>query len=148
MNNPVNNFILHQESQKFATNAGLVMHTKMQSVRLGKNPSGDIELIHKIENSSDELKSFFGDNSKTEVPIAGFVNGRFISRRLDRFVVDDVAHTVRVLDYKTDIDNNKFYEKYVAQLHEYMQLLKQIYPNYKISGFILWLHDWKLESIK
>jgi hypothetical protein len=147
MTNQLNDFIARHKSEKFATEAGLAMHIKLQHVCLGDNPCGDKDLIDKIISCGDKLKYFFTDNSKTEVPIAGMLDGRFISRRLDRLVVDDTTKTVRVLDYKTDVDTEKFRAKYVAQLREYVQLLKQIYPDYKISAHILWLHDWALEDI-
>ena len=147
MNSQLHDFISKQESAEFATKNGLAMHAKLQFVRMGNAPTGDAELIKKIESCGDKLKSFFGENSRSEVPIASIINGKFISRRIDRLVVDDISKTVRILDYKTDIDTNKFRDKYIAQIHEYAGLLKQIYPEYKISGYILWLHDWTLESI-
>ena len=147
MNSKLHDFITTQEAQGFATNAGLSMHAKLQFVKLGAKPTGDPDLIGQIEKNGDKLKSFFTENSKAEVPIAGTINGRFISRRIDRLVVDDTTKTVRVLDYKTDTDTDKFRPKYVAQLKEYIELLKQIYPGYRISGHILWLHNWTLEHI-
>jgi ATP-dependent exoDNAse (exonuclease V) beta subunit len=147
MNTQINDFIKNQESAKYATNAGLLMHAKLQTVFLGAHPMGDAELISKINSSAPELQMFFSDKSKAEVPLAGFINGHFISRRIDRLLVNDVDKTVHALDYKTDLDSNKFRQKYIAQIHEYMELLAQIYPKYKISGCILWLHDWRLESV-
>ena len=147
MTNRIQDFVNSQETANFAVAAGLAMHAKLQFVRFGNTPTGDAEIIAKIESMGDKLKSFFMDNSQTEVPIAGYINGHFVSRRIDRLVVDDANKTVRVLDYKTDVDTNKFREQYVAQIREYIQLLQQIYPNYKISGYILWLHNWGLEAI-
>ena len=140
-------FITQHESEKFATDTGLAMHAKLQHVYLGAKQCGDKDLIEKIVGCGDELKSFFMDNSQVEVPIAGTVDGHFISRRIDRLVIDDKTKTIRILDYKTDTDTEKFRTKYIAQLHEYAQLLKQIYPKYKISAYILWLHNWTLEHI-
>ena len=147
MANKLNDFIKTVESEKFATTTGRAMHVKLQHVCLGKINTGDPDLIRKIIDSGDELKSFFNDGSKTEVPVAGIINGQFISRRIDRLVVDDKSRIVRIMDYKTDIDTIKFRQKYKTQLKEYTELLKQIYPKYKISGYILWLHNWKLEQI-
>jgi len=147
MNNKLNDFIQKKQSADFATNVGRTVHAKLQHVRIGSPNMGDADLIEKIMSGGDELQSFFVDNSQTEVPVAGIVNGHFISRRIDRLVVDDATKTVRVLDYKTDTDTEKFRAKYKSQLHEYMDLLKQIYPKYKISGHILWLHNWTLENI-
>lgn len=147
MTNKLNNFIKTKESEKFATDTGRVQHTKLQHVYLGTNPTGDPDLINKIMDSGDELKSFFMDNSKTEVPIAGVIGGQFVSRRIDRLIIDDKNKIVRILDYKTDTDTEKFRPKYKAQLKEYADLLKQIYPDYKVACYILWLHNWSLEQI-
>ena len=84
---------------------------------------------------------------KTEVPIAGTINGRFISRRIDRLFTDDENKRVYVLDYKTDTDRAAFHDKYVEQINEYKTLLRDIYPNYEIRGYILWLHDFSVEEI-
>ena len=62
-------------------------------------------------------------------------------------VVDNDTKNVYILDYKTDIDTEKFRPKYIAQLREYKSLMSQIYPDYKISCYILWLHDWRLEKL-
>lgn len=147
MNNPINDFIKKQDAEKFATDNGRIMHAKLQFVRLGSQPSGDADLIAKIQELGSELQSFFGENSRAEVPVAGVVDGRFISRRIDRLVIDDAAKCIRILDYKTDTDQEKFRLKYIVQLQEYKSLMKQIYPDYKISCYILWLHNWKLENI-
>lgn len=146
MTNQINDFIKNETATEFATNAGRAMHVKLQHVRIGAIPVGDAELIAKIEKN-ETLKSFFGENSRAEVPIAGIINGHFVSRRIDRLVVDDAAKTVRVLDYKTDVDTEKFRPKYIAQIKEYIELLKQIYSGYKISGAILWLRNWTIENI-
>lgn len=147
MTNKVVGFVKKMESEQFATTAGLVMHAKLQFVCLGDSPIGDKTLIQKIESSDNELKSFFTKNAKTEVPVAGVIGERFISRRIDRLIVDDNTKTVRVLDYKTDTDTEKFRQKYIAQLNEYSMLLRQIYPGYKILCYILWLHEWRLEKL-
>ena len=86
-------------------------------------------------------------NAKTEVPIAGKLNGVFISRRIDRLVIDNNGKTIRFLDYKSDTDKNVLRDKYVRQLKEYAELLRSAYPDYKIAGFILWLHDWQLDEV-
>ena len=90
---------------------------------------------------------FFAENTRTEVPIAGIINGNFISRRIDRLSVDDENKIVRILDYKTDIEKESRREKYIVQLNEYEKLMRQIYPEYKIEKYILWLHDWTLEKL-
>ena len=147
MNNKIQDFVSATESRKYATDAGRIMHAKLQSVQLDDMPKGDADLIEKIVSMGDELKSFFGPDSKSEVPIAGFVNGRFLSRRIDRLVVNNTQKIVKILDYKTDWNAQKFREKYIAQIREYVALMQQIYPKYNVRGYILWLHNWQLESV-
>ena len=147
MENKLAIFIKTSESEKFATTNGKLMHAKLQHVHLEPTPTGDPDLIKKIMESDPKLQYFFGKNSKTEVPIAGFIKEQFISRRIDRLVIDNANKTVHILDYKTDTDKKTFRNKYIAQLQEYAELLKQIYRGYKISCHILWLHDWTLEQI-
>lgn len=147
MNNQLNEFIKNQDAEKYATQNGRAIHAKLQFVRITPTPIGAPDLIAKIMAGGAELQSFFTDDARVEVPIAGVIDGRFISRRIDRLVVDGATKTVRVLDYKTDIDTEKYRPKYIAQLREYAELLKQIYPRHKISCYILWLHDWHLEKL-
>lgn len=147
MNNDLQKFISELESKQFATATGRAIHAKLQKITLSPTRTGDPELIAKIESMGDELTSFFGANSKSELPIAGFINGEFLSRRIDRLVVDDATKTVRVLDYKTDINTAKFRDKYIAKMNEYIKLMQKIYPCYKVDGYILWLHNWTLERI-
>lgn len=147
MNNKVADFVSNIESSQYATAMGRNIHAKLQKIMLSPIPTGDTDLIAKIENAGNELKSFFMENSKTEVPIAGFIDGKFLSRRIDRLVIDEQNKIIRILDYKTDINTAQFREKYIAKMGEYIKLMQKIYYGYKIDGYILWLHDWTLERI-
>ena len=135
------------DAQKYATDAGNVMHEKLRLIRvLSDCDKVDREFKKHIE-LCDGLSAFFTENARTEVPIAGIINGHFVSRRIDRLMVDDKNKTVRILDYKTDVDKTIRRDKYTIQLNEYEKLMHQIYPKYKIEKYILWLHDWVLEKI-
>ena len=123
--------ISQMKHTKIATDTGKKMHTKMQGIIIS-----DTALTH-----------FFTPNSKSEVPIAGHINGKFISRRIDRLIIDDTNKTIDILDYKTDTNKTAFIDKYTAQINEYATLLRDIYPNYTIRGYILWLHDFELTKI-
>lgn len=146
MNTKIDDFIKNQTATEFAIKSGKIMHAKLQSVFVD-DMSGDTDLVGKIKQSSPDLQRFFCRASRPEVPVAGIIDGHFVSRRIDRMVVDDDTKNVYILDYKTDIDTEKFRPKYIAQLHEYKSLISQIYPDYKISCYILWLHDWHLEKL-
>lgn len=147
MVNTLREFLSEYDNTQFATKRGTEMHDKMRVVHMvGGELCGDDEIVKNIKKRP-ELMQFFGENSRAEVPVATEINGRFISRRIDRLVVDDEKRSVYVIDYKTDVDKAAFQQKYVAQVQEYVCIIKKIYQKYKVFGFILWLHDWTVQSV-
>ena len=135
------------DAQKRATDAGTNMHEKLRRIRtLSDCVKVDSELKKRLESVAG-IDAFFSKNVETEVPIAGIINGKFVSRRIDRLVTDSEHKIIRIMDYKTDVDKTTRREKYAYQLAEYAKLMKQIYPDYKIETYILWLHDWTLEKL-
>jgi ATP-dependent helicase/nuclease subunit A len=130
------------DNNKFATDTGVKIHKKLQYI----SEHTDTELFKKI-SADKTLSEFFGANSKTEVPIAGTINGKFISRRIDRLYINNSDKIIAVIDYKTDVNRETFYNTYVYQVSEYISLLRNIYPDYRIDGYILWTHDFLLEKI-
>jgi len=130
-----------------ATDAGRRMHAKLQRIVIDGNAArGDAELVSRIK-SCGTLAEFFAPNSRTEVPVAGYINDRFISRRIDRMRIDHDARRIDILDYKTDISRDALQEKYARQLGEYRELMGRIYPGYEIRTYILWTHFWELERV-
>ncbi|MBO4700801.1 MAG: hypothetical protein J5620_03590 [Alphaproteobacteria bacterium] len=147
MTNKIQDLINAKSRQEYATTAGRAMHTQMQHIfYTGHGWVGNANITKRISGIS-ELMEYMGVLSRTEVPIAGTVNGKFISRRIDRLYVNNDTKKVVVLDYKTDADKNLFYKKYCEQLTEYYELLKQIYKGFNIECKILWLGDFTLENI-
>ncbi len=147
MANNLTELLDEYDAIKYATDSGNEMHKKLAFVRtLSDCGKVDCELENHVK-SCDGLSVFFVENARTEVPVAGIINGEFVSRRIDRLVIDDLNKIVRILDYKTDIDKRARRDKYVAQLTEYEKLMHQIYPEYQIETCILWLHDWVLEKL-
>ena len=131
------------DKDQYAKDTGSQMHKKMRFVNM---LNADDEVVKQIKSRPD-LAVFFTDNARCEVPIATMEDGKLLSRRIDRMVVDDDNKIVYILDYKTDIDKNTFHANYVAQVQEYVAIIKKIYPEYKVYGYILWLHDWSLEKL-
>ncbi len=147
MTNNLNELLNKFEHQSHATDMGRRMHLRLQNVVIdGDNSRGDAQLIAQIK-SCPNLGKFFTPDSKTEVPIAGYINSKFISRRIDRLCVNHITRSIYVLDYKTDTDRNTLHNKYAHQLNEYRQLLAGAYPGYDITSYILWTHDWELEKV-
>ncbi len=147
MTQTLKNFLAGAKNKDFATTTGTQMHTLLQHVTIDTNTTaGTPEIIQIIKNRSD-LKPFFVKTAMTEIPIAGNIHNRFISRRIDRMLINHTTKTINFIDYKTDTDKVTFIDKYKKQLQEYAELLHSAHPNYKINGYILWLHDWDLEKI-
>lgn len=147
MSDKLRDIIDQMVRQDYATDTGRKMHARMQRIVIDGDASrGDMDIRAKI-SENPTLAQMFSPASRTEVPIAGTINGRFISRRIDRLFTDDENKRVYVLDYKTDTDRVAFHDKYVEQINEYKTLLHDIYPNYEIRGYILWLHDFSVEEI-
>ena len=143
----LHNILSAHDATQHATAHGTQMHARLQHVVIdGDNAHGDIELI-KRARANVALLPFFAPNSRTEVPIAGTINNRFVSRRIDRLIIDDTNKTIQILDYKTDTDRTAFHDKYVIQLREYARLLHAIYLGYKITAHILWTYDFSLENV-
>ena len=141
------NFLTGAKNKDFATATGTQMHTLLQRVIIDNdNMAADSEIVQNIKNRPN-LKPFFAKNAMTEVSIAGNIHDHFISRRIDRMLIDHTTQTIDFLDYKTDTDKVAFIDKYKKQLQEYAELLRSAHPNYKINGYILWLRDWDLEKI-
>ena len=148
MTQNLNNFLAAQNNKKYATKSGTKIHTLLKNIVLDdvSGNSGDAQIVEQIQQHP-ELKRFFAHNAQTEVPLAGTINGTFISRRLDRLLIDNATKTVSFIDYKTDTDKQTLFETYKKQLSEYAQLLRSAYQGYKITGYILWTQDWQLQQI-
>ena len=148
MTQKLSDFLAQQESKKYSTQTGTSMHAIMQNVVVDDvvGDRGDAEIIKKIR-SLPEIKKYFCVAAQTEVPIAGILKGYFASRRIDRLLLNHDTKTIDFIDYKTDINKDVFIDKYKLQLKEYRELLHSAYPDYKINGYILWLHDWTLDRV-
>ncbi len=147
MTNNLRNLLNKNSERNFATRAGNDMHARLQHVVIDDNNTrGAPDIVAQIISHPDLIK-FFAPAAQTEVPIAGHINGKFISRRIDRMLIDDVTQTIFIIDYKTDISKTALREKYIAQMNEYATLMREIYPNHTIRRILLWTHDWTAEEI-
>lgn len=143
----LNKILSEYNNSKFATDTGTQMHKVLQHVTTTDDtPPTDNEIINKIHDNPTLIK-LFGPNSQTEVPIAGTIKNKFISRRIDRLLINHKEKTIDILDYKTDTIREKYLDIYTKQITEYALLLHAVYPDYQINGYILWTHDFSLEKI-
>ena len=146
MSNTICDLLDKEDRAAFATGAGTDMHLRLQRMSLDSDALADAGLRERIL-SCDGLARFFRAPARAEMPVAGIVNGRLLSRRMDRVIIDDTARRVEILDYKTDVDRTLRHDKYIAQVGEYVALMRRIYPEYSVTAYILWLHDWTLERV-
>ena len=153
-------FLAARESRKHATDVGTEIHRRLQRIVIASTTQGaaaantdigqgDAKLISQILAHPELLRFFTAapdTELRTEVPIAGTINDRFISRRLDRIIISDKE--IEFLDYKTDTDLSIRRDKYASQMNEYAALLSAVYPDRTVRGYILWIHDWVLEKFE
>lgn len=143
----LHNILRNSDAERAATTAGTHMHDMLQRIVIGDTVThGNRDLIEKIK-ACDNASFYFHPTSKTEVPVAGTIGGRFISRRIDRMRIEHASRQIHILDYKTDLDTSVRREKYITQLKEYAALMRAIYPDYTVTLAILWTHEWRLEKI-
>ncbi|MEK7486673.1 MAG: 3'-5' exonuclease [Planctomycetota bacterium] len=68
-------------------------------------------------------------------------NGR--TKRLDRLIIK--KDEVWVIDYKSHREGGKIYDH---QVKDYMQLVKELYPDHTIRGFLIYLDELDYEELK
>lgn len=147
MTNKLRDILTNQTQTDFAKKTGSHIHKLLQKISCIEDlKKADSSLLKNIINDQ-KIAYFFKNDSKTEVPIAGIINGKFISRRIDRLLINPEIKTIDILDYKTDTDKSVNAEKYYKQIDEYKRLLEDIYPDYEIKCYILWLHNLELERV-
>lgn len=139
--------IATRRKMQYATDAGTRMHDILRRITIGPTDTSNYpEIVAKIM-SCPGAAEYFTNDAQTEVPIAGRINGKFISRRIDRMVIDHTNRRIKIMDYKTDTHPEQMRGKYITQLHEYCDIMHEIYHDFKITAVILWTHDWHMEYV-
>lgn len=119
-----------------------VEETIMEGIEIGKDKAKLISDI-KTKLNKDEFKEWFAPGLKlmNERTIAFYENKAFMTKKPDRVIVD--GNTAIVIDYKSGKENSK----YIDQLTQYANLLKEIGFE-KVSAFIWYLNtDKKVQVI-
>lgn len=105
------------------------------------------EVLSLINNP--EFTEIFGENSFSEVPVFGEVEGKIISAQMDKLVI--LPEKIMIIDYKTNrpaaqtLDQTP--KNYIIQLDTYAKLIKKIYPNKLIETYILWTNETRLMRV-
>ena len=89
----------------------------------------------------ERFANLFSTDSLAEVPVVGTTtDGKVICGQIDRLVIKE--NEVLIVDYKTNRCPPKVGENvpesYVEQINAYKDLLKNIFPDKNIKGFLLW----------
>lgn len=87
--------------------------------------------------------TFFGQNSRGELPVKGIVNGQVITGQIDRVVIEE--KDIYIIDFKTDRTiTDPPPSAYIEQLNRYRELLSQIYTKHHIHTAVLWTKEARL----
>jgi ATP-dependent exoDNAse (exonuclease V) beta subunit len=96
--------------------------------------------------NDEEIKPYFqamtGRVTKKEQDFSGLRGNLF---RMDRVVID--GESVSVIDYKTGTDK-KAEKEYISQVKNYIRILKEIYPDKKVEGFIAYVDLKEIKRVK
>lgn len=109
------------------------------------------EAVNTVQNILTEktFERLFQGNSRAEVPLIGYDQGKLYTARLDRLVVFE--DEVWIIDYKTDAsppaDPRHIDLRYKNQLRLYKELAQQLYPRHQLKTMILWTETRHLMEI-
>jgi ATP-dependent helicase/nuclease subunit A len=96
-----------------------------------------------------DFAPLFGTGALAEVPVVGLIEGRAISGRIDRLVVEDDA--VLIVDYKTlrpaPASEAEIPALYVEQLRAYRAAVVSVYPGRKVRCALLWTDGPRLMEV-
>jgi len=106
-------------------------------------------IINEVITLCQSYPQIFAANSMAEVPIIGEVEGKIISAKIDRLVIE--PDRVIIVDYKTNRPAaqtlDEVPELYLKQLSAYKLLLAKMYPDKNIESYILWTNTCKMMKI-
>lgn len=90
----------------------------------------------------EQLKPFFYCGEAHVLTEQEIVTAAGQTKRIDRLIVQ--GRQVWVVDYKTGAERHAEYEE---QLKGYMTLVADVYPDYQIRGFLIYLDELRVEEV-
>ena len=122
--------------QNFLVNLDTDLAYGIRNVLAAENlDESDIEAAVRFLVRPDVIGFFkTGMNVYNELAVAGEVNGDIEYRRIDRLMVGE-GH-VWIVDYKTGVEQQ---ETHREQVKAYAAIVKPLYPDSAISGFLLYI---------
>ncbi len=88
-----------------------------------------------------ELKQFFYVDDGDILTEQEVINPQGHAKRIDRLIVK--KEEVWIIDYKQSRD----FKNQEAQIQEYMELMRDVYPDSKMRGFLIFTEDGSIEEI-
>ena len=113
-----------------------------------KELEGIVKEVMRLVND-EKFRIVFDENSRAEVSVMGMVDDKIVSAQLDRVVIKD--NEVFIFDYKTNrpaaskID--EVASAYIKQMNVYKKLMEKIYPDKKVSGYIVWTNTFNIMQV-
>ncbi len=102
-----------------------------------------VRIINQVDNVCEKFADLFNHpNSRAEVPIIGNIDGKTVSGKIDRLIVED--DLVLIIDFKTGDRNGWLEQKYQEQMRLYELVLEKIYTNREVRSKIIWVGDQSL----
>jgi len=88
------------------------------------------------------LKKFFCVSNAQVHNEKEFIDSFGLTKRIDRLIVGE--DSVFVIDYKSSRIEAVNYQK---QVSEYVRIIQEVYPHYKVKGVIIYLDDLSMEEV-
>ena len=136
--------IIHKLLQYIATvedkNRRPRAETFLRAEMPDSSPDEIMRIIDEVLKLCQTYPEIFGADSKAEVPIIGEVDGKIISAKIDRLVIN--KDKIIIVDYKTNRPAAESLSEvptiYINQLNTYKSLLQKLYPQKIVESYILW----------
>ena len=107
------------------------------------------DICNEVLELCNKFRNLFSKNSMAEVPIIGEVDGKIISSKIDRLIVEN--DKVIIVDYKTNRPAANSIDEvpalYLSQLKTYKKLLERIYPNKIVETYLLWTNTCNMMKV-
>ncbi|MBF0473122.1 MAG: UvrD-helicase domain-containing protein [Nitrospirae bacterium] len=97
------------------------------------NPSEIANILKNFLNNNTVAPYFTPQPNRIVFNEKEFLDSSGIINRMDRVIIDN--NTVTILDYKT----GGSFDKYQSQIDRYINILKELYPDKKITGNVLYV---------
>jgi ATP-dependent exoDNAse (exonuclease V) beta subunit len=94
------------------------------------------EVLGLLANLS--IQQYFTPTSFAEVAVMGIIDKKLYKGYIDRLVVDHAKQHIYIVDFKSGDMPVTVSDQYQQQLLIYKQLVQPTYPEYTITGVLLW----------